>query len=428
MDDIARDSLAALAAAGMPKAQVRVTERSRDELCFEAGRISLFRTAQSSELRLTGIREGRLGAATLTRADKGEIAAAAKTIAKTAEAFPADPYLDISVRQGPAEFDNGVPSPDRDRMYLRLSEFVRAVGERHPQVKLGTISLAFNREESRFLNSNGAEFLSKAGNYEVLIVYTSQKGEKVSSLGYSYFFAKDLGRPLMDYASCASLLEQSPGQLNARPVEGKFEGDIILAPDCVGDFLEFVLNSVRDSMLISGASIYLNRIGAQVAHEEFSLLSSPASPEIATPSFFTSEGYPAAEVRVIEKGVLKSYLLSRYGARKTGLPAGLSEGGGCQVLPGNKTYAQLIAGVKRGLLVVGFSGATPGNNGDFSGVAKNSFYIEDGRILFPVSETMLSGNIPRMLLNVKGISAERLNFGYAVYPWLSMGGVTISGK
>lgn len=428
MKEIAGTALSALAAAGMDKSQVKVTVRERDELCFEGGRISSLRTSQSRELRLSGIKDGRLGSATLSRVSKADIEAAALKIAEASAAFPADPALDISEKQPPAEFDNGVARPDRDTMFLRLSEFSAAVGRNYPLVRLGTVSLAFNREESLFLNSNGAEFVSRVGNYEVLAIYSSQKNGKVSSLGYSGFYAKELDRPLLEYASCEALISRSPEHLEARPVAGKFDGDIVLAPDCAGDFLSFVLNSVRDSMIISGAGVYRNRMGEKIASEALTLVSSPASPEMATPCFVTEEGYPAGEVKIIEGGVLKSFLLSRYGARKSGLRASASDGSCCQVLPGDKTYGQLIEGVRRGLLLFGFSGAKPDNNGDFSGVAKNSFYIEDGKVLFPVTETTVSGNIPALLSGIKGISRDRINLGYAIYPWICAGPVSISGK
>ena len=44
-----------------------------------------------------------------------------------------------------------------------------------------------------------------------------------------------------------------------------------------------------------------------------------------------------------------------------------------------------------------FSGARPAENGDFSGVAKNSYYIEKGKVQFPVSETMVSGNLAELV-------------------------------
>jgi PmbA protein len=95
---------------------------------------------------------------------------------------------------------------------------------------------------------------------------------------------------------------------------------------------------------------------------------------------------------------------------------------------GDKTLEELAAPIKRGLLVTRVSGNNPTAGGDFSGVAKNSYYVENGKILHPVSETMISCNIRKLLLNINGISRERVHFGGALLPWISFGGVTISGK
>ena len=73
-----------------------------------------------------------------------------------------------------------------------------------------------------------------------------------------------------------------------------------------------------------------------------------------------------------------------------------------------------------------FSGGYPSDNGDFSGVAKNSYYIEGGEIKFPIIETMVSGNISQMFMNIISISKESVDFGDSILPWVSFDGVTIS--
>ena len=73
-----------------------------------------------------------------------------------------------------------------------------------------------------------------------------------------------------------------------------------------------------------------------------------------------------------------------------------------------------------------FSGGMPSDNGDFSGVAKNSYYIENGKIKHPVIETMISGNISKMFLDINNISTENINFGDRILPWISFNGITIS--
>jgi len=61
-------------------------------------------------------------------------------------------------------------------------------------------------------------------------------------------------------------------------------------------------------------------------------------------------------------------------------------------------------------------------------VAKNSYYIEDGEIKYPVSETMIAGNLKDLLKSIKHISRETVNDGGSVFPWITFSGVTISGK
>ena len=87
----------------------------------------------------------------------------------------------------------------------------------------------------------------------------------------------------------------------------------------------------------------------------------------------------------------------------------------------------MIASIDRGIIVGRFSGGAPSSNGDFSGVAKNSFLIENGRIGPALSETMISGNLADMLQNVGGISAELVCSGSYVLPWVVFRGVVISG-
>ena len=82
----------------------------------------------------------------------------------------------------------------------------------------------------------------------------------------------------------------------------------------------------------------------------------------------------------------------------------------------------------KGLLIGGFSGGQPSTNGEFSGVAKNSFLIENGKICRAVTETMINGNLAGMLQRVRGISKETDDSGVFSLPYLAVDGIVISGK
>jgi PmbA protein len=124
--------------------------------------------------------------------------------------------------------------------------------------------------------------------------------------------------------------------------------------------------------------------------------------------------------------VLRSYLLSLYGARKTGLARARCAGGALVVEPGARDLAAMIADVRQGLLMTRFSGGAPNDKGDFSGVAKNSYYVESGEIRQPIAETMIHGNMAGLLEDVVETSRERADFGDSILPWCRVRGIGVS--
>ena len=69
---------------------------------------------------------------------------------------------------------------------------------------------------------------------------------------------------------------------------------------------------------------------------------------------------------------------------------------------------------------------SPAANGEFSGVIKNSFMIEDGTIGKALSDTMVAGNMAQMLMEINGISAEHIDYGGEDFPWLRIPGMHFS--
>jgi PmbA protein len=87
----------------------------------------------------------------------------------------------------------------------------------------------------------------------------------------------------------------------------------------------------------------------------------------------------------------------------------------------------MVADVKKGILLGRFSGGSPSDNGDFSGVAKNSYLIENGKIARPVGETMIAGNLCSLFKDIRAVSREEINYGSGIMPWILSGNITISG-
>jgi len=420
--------LDALLKAGADKAQCLLTMSQKHEMNVDSGALSLLRTTFDTQVNLTAIKDGRRGQSRVNKSDPEAIDGAATEALAIAASSEPDEANDIAEYQPPKEFSAGSESPDLDKMHFRMKELIAMTKERYPKISLWQAILEFTLERNYFLNSNGVEFVSTEGVYRYSIVFSARDGDKVSSFNYSGFSARDLDKPVLECGTIATLFGQLEEQVTTTPLSGKFVGDVILTPDCVGDALAFLMASISDSALISGTSIYKDSLDRQVASPLLTIHSKPVSEEICDGYFFTSDGFEAQNSTIVDRGVLKSMLLSLYGSKKTGRPRAVNQGQAWVIEPGQTPLEDVVKSVERGILLTRFSGGRPSENGDFSGVAKNSYLIEDGQIKYPISESMISGNFADMLMNITAISRERANFGYALVPWIKASGVTVSGK
>ena len=127
-------------------------------------------------------------------------------------------------------------------------------------------------------------------------------------------------------------------------------------------------------------------------------------------------------------GKLVSFDLSQYGANKTGQKRAGCSAGNVFIPAGAQSLDEIIKGIEKGVLVMRFSGGEPAPSGEYSGVAKNSFLIENGAVTHALTETMISGSVPDMLNNIRAISSDVLKDGSNSIPYIAFDGVTISGK
>jgi PmbA protein len=427
--EILKYSLDSLLKVGAEKSQCVLRKSKKYELNIEGENISLLRTVFDTSLSLTGIKDNRKGTTSLNKVDQQSIDEGVNAVMELCETSQPDEAYDIAPIQEAQEFFKGDSEPDLDKMYDFLKKFKEMADKAYPRANTFQVILTFEYVERYFVNSNGADFKESKGSYEFSCVFAAREGEKTSSFNYTDFSLRKLEKDLLDCGTIAILLKQSEEQLDTKSLEGKFVGDVVITPDCLSSIIAFYLDTyLSDRAIISGTSSLKDKLNEQVANSKLTLHSNPASEEITAGYFVTADGFKAENVTLIEKGILNSFLLTLYGAKKTGLERAKNNAGGHIIEAGDKSFEEIVKRVDRGILLTRYSGGNPSSNGDFSGVAKNSYYIENGEIKYPISETMISGNLYDLLMNIKDISRERIDFGSAILPWLCSSGVTISGK
>lgn len=417
-------SLDALKRKGFNAAQVHAVASDRHELEAEFGRPSLLRTNHDVTLDLSGIIDGRRGAVSLNRLTDEALKDAVDELWDVAGSAPADPANAIAPAQPPKAFDRGPESPDPELMYERLAGLIGHAASEYPTLTMRQAAIEYLASTDTFLNSNGVDFTSRRNRYSVQTMFSAREGEAVSSFNYTGFTREHLDESLERCATLDVLMRQATEQVHTRRIPDKFTGDLLITPDCLPDFLGFLLQSIGDGPLIAGTSRYQGRLGEPVAASAVSLHSRPRT--LTSGYFVTGDGFEAEDTTILQAGNLASYLLDLYGANKTGC-ARARTAGGCWVMdPGTVGYDAMLASIDQGILITRFSGGRPNDRGDFSGIAKNSYYIEKGKVAYPVSETMISGNLGDLLMNVQAISAERADFGSRVLPWVHATGIVVS--
>ncbi len=412
--------------AGADKAQCIYSSGEKKELNVDAGEFSLFRTNANHGFSIMAIKDQKKGSFSINKIGKDDIDVAISTVLNMAESSMPDDAYDISEYQEADSFSRGDKEPALNIMYDRMEEFMEYSANTFPITIIEQAILDFSSGTNYYRNSNGVSFDETEGSYSFSVMFTSKEGKDISSFNSAGFSSLDIDLPLHKGGSINRLLEESAAHVRTRTVPNKFTGDIIVTPDCIMSFIGFILGNLSDFRLIAGTSLFRELMNQQIVHESLSIHSKPLSDNLSGGYFITSDGYKAEDLTIIENGILQTFLLSLYGSNKTGLQRVSNSGGSLIIDPGETPLEDMIQSVNKGVLLSRFSGGNPSDNGDFSGVAKNSFYIENGKVQYPISETMVSGNIVDMFQKVKHLSKEEVNFGDEIFPWIQFEGITVS--
>jgi PmbA protein len=421
------DLIDRMRANGADDAQVVRTVSEHFEIEFENGAVTMLRSTADESLALTLLRDGKRGTAQVNGADPTAIEAALANALIAADAGVADPANVVADAPSEPASRHGPEEADRDAMVDAVLGCIAELETRYKTIRTKNSLYAFDITDSCFANSRGVAQRARRAAYGFGMAFLAKDGTDTSSFngaGAASFTPFD---PLLDAGSTRRLMEECARSLRPLPVPEKFVGDIILTPDCLSGFIGTLAGALGGYALMAGTTPYKDRKGQAIANARLSLLNRPRAADFAGGATFDGFGVPTRDLDVISDGVLNEFLVDFYIARKLGLAQ--TAGAWNFIVPsGERTIEDIIATTRRGVLLCRLSGGVPNAALEFSGVAKNSFYIEDGAVRYPLVETMVSGNLQDVLMQIHAISRDSVNFGGGRYPFLAAGGVTISSK
>ncbi|ELN6891937.1 metalloprotease PmbA [Vibrio cholerae] len=256
-------------------------------------------------------------------------------------------------------------------------------------------------------NSHGllASYASSRHSISCSVIGEGRNGEMERD--YSYTVARhrdDLWTPESVGLQAA---ENTVSRLDPQKLKtGQFP--VMFAADVATGLIGHLVMAISGGNLYRKSSFLLDHLGKTILPTWFNISERPHVMRGLASSPFDSEGVRTQDLEIITDGVLATYLLTSYAARKMNMTPTGHAGGihNWYVKLTGQNYQQMLKELGTGLLVTEVMGQ--GVNvvtGDYSRGAAG-FWVENGEIKYPVSEITIAGNLKQMLQQIVAVGSD----------------------
>ncbi len=448
LESLAERAVSRARSAGADVAEASAREGSHLSVKVRLGEPELVEEAGSRSLGLR-VMVGKQVAVTYTSdlSDAGceRLVEDAIELAKLAQpdpfAGPPDPSL-LSRPEEHVDLDTFDPEVDRIDAALALRLAVEA-----EKAARGADARITNSEGATFARATGSSVLvtsggfrgASRGSYVSLVVtpVADDEGGKKRT-GYHWSAKRHLAELDRPEEVGLEAARRTLAKLGARKIATQ-EMPVVFDPDSARSILGLLAGCVMGGAIWRRSSYLLDRVDTPVASDLVTIVDDPLIPRAPGSRAFDGEGLLSRKNVVVDKGVLKTYLLDTYSGRKLGLPSTASASRGSSggvgpsttnlvLEPGGITQKDLLAGTDKALYVTdmmgfGFNAVT----GDFSRGA-SGFLLEKGERVHPVSEVTISLNLDEILKRIDAVADDLDLRSSTASPTIRVSRMTVAGK
>ncbi|MGH1343320.1 MAG: TldD/PmbA family protein [Nannocystales bacterium] len=443
----AEHAIATLRNLGVDHAEVSVGVGNELEVGIRQDEPELVKEAQSSGLSVRVMRSERVATSSTTDLSKEAVEAFLKTVVEMAEISEPDP---MAAPPPPEELADGSTLPDLDLFdpetdgidAARALDLARA-GERAAFAADERITTSEGASFSRssghgVLATTGGFVGTRHGTYQSLVVQAVADDEGGKKRNGVYWTGGRFFGELDDPASVgAEAAQRAVRTLGASKMPtGQYP--IVFDKDAARSIVGLVASCVVGDAVYRKRSYLAERLGEAVAAAGVTIVDDPLVARGPGSRRFDGEGRPVRAIPVIDDGVLTTFLLDTYSARKLEqTPTGSASGGGgiphssvsnFYMKAGELEPGALLEGIETGLYVsrmmgFGFDAVT----GTFSRGAEG-FLIENGVLTRPVGEITISRNLDDILLGIDAIANDLDHRTSTAAPSFRVDQMTVAGS
>lgn len=274
------------------------------------------------------------------------------------------------------------------------------------------------------VTSNG--FKGDSSNTNIsLVAEVSVKSETGRPSDYSYenslFFDKLKKTEIGNKA-----LERAINKINPKKIlSGKYP--VIIENRVAGNSIRPLYQALQGSSIYQKQSFLIGKENKAIASPLLTAYDDPLIVSGAGSKLFDDDGFAAVKRPIIEKGILKNYYIDDYYGKKLDMKPTSGSLSNVIFNAGTRSMDEMVKSMKKGILITGFNGGNcNGSTGDFS-YGIEGFYIQDGKIVHPVNEMNISGNMGTFWFSLVELGNDILENESIRIPSLSFENVDLSG-
>jgi PmbA protein len=316
-----------------------------------------------------------------------------------------------------------VGSDDRVKMAREIERIAMA---RSDKIISCTSYYSDNRSESVKVHSNGFEGERRSTSFAAGIEATVRDGDKGRPQDWAWAVVRHRKNlPVAEYLA-KEAVNRALDKIGQKKIEsGRY--DMILDNRAAGRILYSMYFPITARALQQKSSFLEGKIGQRIGSDKLTLIDDPFIKSGLASSTFDGEGMALKRRVMVDKGILKQYYVDYYYGKKLEMEPTTGSATNIVFDYGDKSLDDMIRMMKRGIVVNGtIGGNSNSTTGDYS-FGITGMYVEDGRIVMPVNEMNISGNLAGLWNNLVEVGNDPYEYSSMRRPSMHIKDVTFSG-
>ncbi len=439
-EEIGRDILTKALKRNCDKAEVYIKSTKGITVEAKSGKVEALEASRGFNIALRVIKKKKMGFSFTTNMDNMD--SLIDEAIQGADWNSPDEYLDIPQSSSSDEmqiFDsliNDIKDDEIIRDALLLEEKALSFDKRIEKVRKSEAEAGVGR--TLIMNSNGVNASYKSSYYSAMVTTLAKDENGDNQMGWEHDISrrkKDINLEAVGQGAAERALEL----LGSRKID-TVKVPVILSPSVAISFLGILSASLSAEAVQKQRSFLAGKLGQSILSDIIDIVDDGTIPWKVGTRPVDDEGVTCRNKTLISGGVLKSYIYNHYAAVKDGVQ---STGNALRANPrsmpgtgvsnfyissaGKRSEDDLIRSLPKGIRILAAMGVHSANpvSGDFS-VGISGQWIENGEILYPIKEAVMSGNVLEMFRKVEETGNDIKFYGNMGAPSLLIGDMDIS--